>query len=299
MKNKLTKTILLATAFMAVAANILIVSSSARVLQPTAGLVNAVPGGGRARFEVTLFRFHVNQQSWDDTLERDGKGDEVSFSRVAMLHNRNGSRVLTDGLNFTQTMGENPPNALRAGHASVARGGLKTGDDIILPPVVLFSAELIQDETAATILVSVWEMDGPRDLYTPYKEFLHNEESNIARIALLTLRDSPQTPLSIREWDTGFNILSGAPTGAHDIRIVATIGGGPLGLGEVNDRPIGMVPEGNRFNFVPKFLFLNFNNASRAADTNQGLGPGVLKINYKDADRLAGNYDLYVRVRRV
>jgi hypothetical protein len=102
-------------------------------------------------------------------------------------------------------------------------------------------------------------------LYQPYKEFLYNEESNIARIALLTLRDSPQTPLSIREWDTGFNILSGAPTGVHDIRIVATIGDGPLGLGEVNDRPIGMVREGNMYNFVPKFLFLNFNTASRAA----------------------------------
>jgi hypothetical protein len=122
---------------------------------------------------------------------------------------------------------------------------------------------------------------------------------NIARIALLTLRDSPQTNLSIREWDTGFNIRSGTPTGVHDIRIVATIGGGPLGLGEVNDRPIGMVPEGNRYNFVPKFLFLNFNNATRAEDTNQGLGVGVIKINYKDTDRLAGNYDLYVKVRRV
>jgi hypothetical protein len=81
--------------------------------------------------------------------------------------------------------------------------------------------------------------------------------------------------------------------------LVATIGDGPLGLGEVNDRPIGMVREGNRYNFVPKFLFLNFNNASRAADTNQGLGLGVIKINYTDVDKLAGNYDLFVRIRRV
>jgi hypothetical protein len=164
---------------------------------------------------------------------------------------------------------------------------------------VLFSGELIQGETAASIIVSVWEMDGPRDLYQQYKEFLYNEESNIARIALLTLRDSPQTPLSIREWDTGFNILSGAPTGVHDIRVVAEIGRGPLGLGEVNDRPIGMIQQGDWFNFVPKFLFLNFNSASRAADTNQGMGLGVIKISYKDVDELAGNYDLYLKIRRV
>jgi hypothetical protein len=278
----------------------LALSSSAQRVSPVTASLNVAAMPLRARFEVTLFRFHVNQQSWDDVLERDGKGDEVSFSRVAILHStRAPSRFLSDGLNFTQTMGENPPNGLRAGHASAARGGLKTEDDVLLPHLVLFSGELIQGETAATIIVSVWEMDGPSDLYTPYKEFLYNEESNIARIALLTLGDSPQTPLSIREWDTGFNIRSGAPTGVHDIRIVATIGGGPLGLGEVNDRPIGMVREGNRYNFVPKFLFLNFNNASRAADTNQGLGLGVIKINYKDVDELAGNYDLYVKVRRL
>jgi hypothetical protein len=281
-----------------VAVTILALSTSAQRPPPVTASLNVGAMPPRARFEVTLFRFHVNHQSWDDALERDGKGDEVSFSRVAILHSNRASRFLSDGLNFTQTMGENPPNALRAGHASLERGGLKTGDDVLLPHLVLFSDELIQGETAATIIVSVWEMDGPRDLYQPYKEFLYGEP-NIRRIALLTLGDSPQTPLSIREWDTGFNILSGAPTGEHDIRIVAEIGRGPLGLGEVNDRPIGMVRQGNRFNFVPKFLFLNFNNASRAADTNQGLGLGVIKINYKDVDELAGDYDLYVKIRRV
>src|SRR5947207_13656978 len=119
---------------------------------------NAQP---RARFEVTLFRFTVNHETRDDVLQRDGAGDEVSFSRIAILHNiRTGSRVLSDGLNLTQTMGENPPNALRAGHASAARGGLKTGDDVLLPHIVLFSGELIQGESVATVLVSVWEMDG-------------------------------------------------------------------------------------------------------------------------------------------
>jgi len=284
----------------AVAATILTLSSSAPAVQPTAGFVNAVPGGGRARFEVTLFRFIVNHQTWDDALERDGKGDEVSFSRVAILHSsRAPSRFLSDGLNFTQTMGESPPNALRAGHASPQRGGLKTTDDIVMPHVMLFSGELIQGESVATIILSVWEMDGPGDLYQPYKEFLHNEESNIARIALATLRNSPQTSLTIREWDTGFNLSSGAPTGIPDIRFVATIGGGPFGLGEVNDRPIGMIRQGDRFNFVPKFLFLNFDSASRAAQTNQGLGVGVIKINYKDDEKLAGDYSLYVKIRQL
>jgi hypothetical protein len=262
--------------------------------------LNVGPMPPSARFEVTLFRFIVNHETYDDVLERDGKRDEVSFSRVAILHStRAPSRFLSDGLNFTQTMGENPPNALRAGHASAARGGLRTGDDVLLPHLVLFSGELIQGETAATIIVSVWEMDGPGNLYQPYKEFLYNEESNIARIALLTLRDSPQTPLSIREWDTGFNIRSGAPTGERDIRIVATIGAGPLGLGEVNDRPIGMIRQGDRFNFVPKFLFLNFNSATRAAQTNQGYGVGVMKINYTDDQNLAGDYTLFVKIRQL
>jgi hypothetical protein len=114
-----------------------------------------------ARFEVTLC-FFVNQETYDDVLERDGKRDEVSFSRVAILHNiRTGSRFLSEGLNFTQAMGESPPNSSRAGRAPGGRGGLQTGGDVVLPYWVLCLSELIQDESAATIIVSVWEMDGP------------------------------------------------------------------------------------------------------------------------------------------
>src|SRR5437868_87331 len=172
----------------ALGAAVLALSSSAQRLSPPTGFLKSGAVLERARFEVTLFRFTVNHETWDDVLQRDGAGDEVSFSRVAILHNRRtGSRVLSDGLNFTQTMGESPPNALRAGHASPTRGGLKTGDDVLLPPVMLFSEELIQGESAATIIVSVWEMDGPQDLYVPYKLFLENYQPDMERIALSTL----------------------------------------------------------------------------------------------------------------
>lgn len=276
-----------------VAATVLTLSSSARGLQPTAGFVNAVPGGGRARFEVVLFRFTVNHQTWDDALERDGKGDEVSFSRVAILHNRTGSRVLSDGLNFTQTMGESPPNDLRAGHASALRGGLQTGDDIILPPVMLFSEELIQGESAATIIVSAWEMDGPRDLYQPYKFFLENHQPDMERIAMSTLGNSPQTAKLVREWDDSF---TGGGGGFPATLMVLR---DDPGLGEPKDRPIGMIRNGNSLYFIPKLLILNFDNATLAAQTNEGSGVGVIKINYLDDQKLAGNYTLYVKITRL
>ena len=286
----------LTTIFLAAggAAIILALSSFAHRLEPAAGFLKAGAPIDRARFEVTLFRFIVNHETWDDVLERDGKRDEVSFSRVAILHNRRtGSRVLSDGLNFTQTMGESPPNALRAGHASPTRGGLKTGDDVLLPPVMLFSEELIQGESAATIIVSVWEMDGPQDLYVPYKLFLENYQPDMERIALSTLRNSPQTSVLLRDWDNSFTGGGNGPTAS-----VVVVGEGGL-LGEAKDRPIGMIRQGNTYNFIPKLLILNFDNANRAAQTNQGLGLGVIKINYTDDQKLAGDYTLFVRIRRV
>jgi len=231
-------------------------------------------------------------------LQRDGAGDEVSFSRVAILHNRRtGSRVLSDGLNFTQTMGESPPNALRAGHTSAARGGLKTGDDILIPHSVLFSEELIQGESAATIILSVWEMDGPRDLCEPYKNFLEDREPDMARVALATLRNSPQTSALVREWGTSFT--ANASINTPETLNIALLTDGFLGMGHPMDRPIGMIRVGDRYDFIPKLLILNFDNASRAAQTNQGLGLGVIKISYTDDQRLAGDYTLYVRIRRV
>ncbi len=60
-----------------------------------------------------------------------------------------------------------------------------------------------------------------------------------------------------------------------------------------------MIRQAGSYNFIPKLLILNFDNAIRAAETNQGSGLGVIKISYTDDQRLAGDYTLYVRIRRV
>jgi hypothetical protein len=120
----------------------LTLSSSAQRVSPVTASLNVAAMPPSARFEVTLC-FFVNQETYDDVLERDGKRDEVSFSRVAILHNiRTGSRFFSEGLNFTQAMGESPPNSSRAGRAPGGRGGLQTGGDVVLPYWVLFSANL-------------------------------------------------------------------------------------------------------------------------------------------------------------
>src|SRR5213075_2497626 len=85
-----------------VAVTILALSTSAHRPPPVTASLNAGVMPPSARFEVTLFRFILNHETYDDVLERDGKRDEVSFSRIAILHNiRTGSRVLSDGLNLT------------------------------------------------------------------------------------------------------------------------------------------------------------------------------------------------------
>ena len=112
-------------------------------------------------------------------------------------------------------------------------------------------------------------------------------------IALNTLTNSPRISRILRDWDSSFTVpASGTAT-------VVVLDDGPLGLGEVKDRPIGMIRQGNTYNFIPKLLILNFDNANRAAQTNQGLGLGVIKVNYTDDQKLAGDYTLFVRIRRV
>jgi hypothetical protein len=281
------------TTILVAAASVIVPAFScfAQKTEPTVAYFRSGAFLERAHIEVTLFRFIVNTQSRDDVLQRDGAGDEVCFSRVAILHNRRtGSRVLSDGLDFSQTFGESPPNSSRAGHATT-RGGLKSGDDILLPPITLFSDELVRGENAATIILSVWEMDGPRDLWSRYKDFLDNYRPDMERIALNT----PQTAAVLRDWDSSFTSNSSS----GEIATVVALGDGPLGLGEVKDRPIGMYRRGNYYDFIPKLMILNFDNAIRMAETNQGSGLGVIKISYRDDTRLAGDYTLFVKIRRV
>ena len=83
------------------------------------------------------------------------------------------------------------------------------------------------------------------------------------RIALNTLTNSPRTSRIVRDWDSSFTVPgSGTAT-------VVVLGDGPLGLGKVKDRPIGMIRQGNTYNFIPKLMILNFDNAIRAAETLQ------------------------------
>src|SRR5438046_5591550 len=113
------------------------------------------------------------------------------------------------------------------------------------------------------------------------------------RIRLNPLTNSPRISRIGRDWDSSFTVPgSGTAT-------VVVLDDGPLGLGEVKDRPIGMIRQGNTYNFIPKLLILNFDNASRAADTNEGSGLGVIKIHYMDDQRLAGDYTLFVKIRRL
>jgi hypothetical protein len=252
------------------------------------------PAESRANFEVSLFRFTVDRNTRDDVLQRDGAGDEVSFSTVAIMHDRRtGSRVITDGMARTGTFGQNPPNSIRAGRATTT-GGLITHDDVLLGPVdVLFSGELARGDNAATIILTVWEMDGPHGLNAAYQNFVDNYGPDFERVAL---GSSAGTSPLVRDWDASFT----GGTAGGPVATVVTLTDGPLGLGEVNDRPIGMTWSGRIYNFAPKIMILNFDNASRTAATNTGSGLGVIKISYTDDERLGGgSYTLYVRIRRL
>ena len=65
-------------------------------------------------------------------------------------------------------------------------------------------------------------------------------------------------------------------------------------IGEAADRPIGMNTSTKEFS--PKALGLNLEKAKRLSQQDNGLGPGVIEVNYQDGGDGGGSYTLYLQV---
>ena len=271
--------------------SMLTLPSSARMLQPREAISKPAVMNDRGRFEITLFRFIVGRQSLENAVEFAGAGDEVSFSRMSILRNRRtGSQQIFSAGDFTPTRGEAPPNPVRAGNAS-PRGGLKSGDDVLIgPQIPIFSGELIRGESAALILLSVWEMDGPSELKQSYANALELFTPDMERLTDSVITNSRPSDVTVRDFEWNSGLPPGAIPGMG-----VFLGDGPLGLGEAKDRPIGMLRQNNRYSFLPKLLILNFDTAMQSAQANDG----IIKILYQDDPRLAGEYTLFLKIRQL
>ncbi|HXQ71307.1 MAG TPA: hypothetical protein VN844_12505 [Pyrinomonadaceae bacterium] len=251
-------------------------------------------------FRVTLNGYRVDHQTRDDALERDGVGDEVSLVLdLATVDSSGRFEPRRWGNIFSSLMGQQPRNEIRAGTGS-DRGGLITGDGFPtatpwrrltpvnpgIPPNTLFEGELTQGANAALIIPTIWEWDNTGALRTTFADALERDRPAITSTVRRLISSSlPAAPESY--------VLPGSSLGIGN---TITLGHGPLGLGQVNDRPIGMRTLDGNFGFTPQALVLTYDGARVLARADFGFGRGVIPVRYQDDRSLEGDYTLFIHV---
>lgn len=121
---------------------------------------------GKARYFLTLEGFRVNQQTSDDPLERDGKGDEVYFAAIVEKRLRETKRLESRTVRESKVYGDQ--NGFSSRYLSGRRsplGGLQTGDvqngseGSHGLPWFIWEGELESSMDYLVVVFSVWEWD--------------------------------------------------------------------------------------------------------------------------------------------
>ena len=261
------------------------------------------PAALASSFRVTLNGYRVERQTRDDMFERDGVGDEVTLVLGLATIDSEGRFVPRRWGNiFSSLMGQQPRNEIRAGTGS-DRGGLITGDGFPtatpwrrltplnpgIPPNILFEGELTQGANAALIIPTLFESDNTGALRAAYADALERDRPVMtSTIRRMISSSSPAVPESY--------VLPGSALGIGN---TVTLGHGPLGLGQVDDRPIGMRALEGNFGFTPQALVLTYDGARVLARADFGLGRGVIPVRYQDDRRLEGDYTLFIQVEEL
>lgn len=255
----------------------------------------STPATARGRFRVTLTGFRVIRPSWDDILERDGKWDEVFLLTDAATLHRNGTlsdrRSIRDSVVIGDT--NNFPQRRRGGTASDL-GGFKEGNthpvgaDALRRPAasfnnggepafVMFEGELVDGETSAVIVPTIWEFDPPTHLLDQYVASMREGLAGCGNaVAPIVFGDHPIARLATRCTPTELRLST-------------------IRIGEAASRPIGMLPAGDHYTFSPWVVGLNYRGAAAATAS----GPGVITVRYTDFDDLKGDYELFLVVERL
>jgi hypothetical protein len=268
-------------------------------LQPPSGPV------AQGTYRVTVLGFDVFHETWDHLTDDDGFKDEVYFRYDVAVGDRTGT-MLDSSTYRTKIMGDigtNRPEWQRArvqGGTASATGGFRQSDHCPYErpfifrgatytdrlPMVVFEGRLVRGENAVIITPSLWEYDGPTDLFTTWSGAISASAGDIAR----ALGD-----LATGNRSSGDLIGDGVALGVPALRRALT------GLlGSAGDRPIGIQQDGDREVFQPKVIQLNYDLAERAIVTREGpFAPGVRSLAFKDYNRLAGDYTLYVKIEKI
>jgi hypothetical protein len=289
------------------------------------------------RYRVTLLGASVYRETWDTALQTDGKGDEVFFvtdiqeftPRGAFVPVRRRTPVYGDINGFRQRV--------QAGSRS-DKGGIRTGDAIPYAdpwvrkapiasdrlPQLLWEGTLTDGQNSLVIAPMVWEEDNGDWLAGAYNNISHtagdvfkivsslNPSSNdVLFTAINQVAENSAPVAALSEFLKAINPANwpGAVANWFGKQVTWVVGVSA-------DRPIGQTMVNDQYVFMPKVLVLNFKTAEKLITQPQppvpnlpGLpafirppGPkplGVLEVRYRDDDRLAGDYALWIQIERV
>lgn len=266
------------------------------VVRDTAVAVPSAPA--LARFRISLTGFTVNRASWDDILQRDGKGDEVFTVHEVRILGKEDTVVAAGDPVRSAVMGDINRHdwrstRIQAGSLSEA-GGLTTGDTVERS-VVLWDGQLSAGGNSLLIVPTIWEWDGDPDFLNRALAFLAAPIILAGEGAGIVLGARPGPP-----GEQGAALLSSVVrtlTGRGDIGTNVTASKNVFG--DPKDRPVGMKDAGIRYVFEPQALHFTYETALQASRTDFGRGNGVISIRYRDAEDLKGDYTLHVHIENV
>ncbi|HYO77921.1 MAG TPA: hypothetical protein VE010_15795 [Thermoanaerobaculia bacterium] len=263
---------------------------------------------GAARFRVSINGFAVARPTFDDAAQRDGVDDEVFIQTHAALYDLTGQHPVHQPERRTRTIGDTNGFRLRIRGGSGSsifggNGGFRENDTFpaggtpwrrTAPltdeelPLRVWEGELREGENALVMFPSIWEADTGVD---------ENDGFNNRHLRAIAAAWSDRT-LANLVLDTirtdGPTILYGQLNPLFSAVSVATDAAGP------GTRPIGMSSRGGNYAFDAKAFVLTYKTASRlAARNDNGHGPGISQVEFRDADPLRGLYLMYVQVERL
>lgn len=261
------------------------------------------------RFRVSVNGFVCSAQTWDDSLNGDGKADEVFIAVGYKKANKTGTILESVNPDQTPLMGDrwNNLNRIQAGSAWGGWGGIVSGDsfptkspwirsqplqdDRNWPPYKVWEGDLTKGEDVLFITPTIWEWDIGKSFWNGLIEWFAKTDDKFGKKAKEVI--SGQLPAY--GW-----IFDAASLG---IQVLATLPGMWSVFGEPMTRPIGTQrnpadPKGVLFN--PQTLALTYETAELLSTTENphGKGIGILSFRYVDDPHLWGDYSVYVQVEK-
>jgi len=259
-----------------------------------------------AQYRVILTGFHVNRETGDDMLNRDGVKDEVYAGAHVMVFVPDGIHspppLHNDYVVRSMVYGDNSkwPYRVRAGSAT-PMGGLKAGDNVpanpsapvttlagVQFPMQVWAGTITANREIVVISPSLWEQDGDTTQFHLWWWGQRNTATNGTKLAASYVNEAEQSN------ELGLNFLFNLTTG------YPTSQSGDAGNGA--DRAIGL--SSNYLSASPMLMDRGLIFTQERVERilcAAGVSRIVFPVRFVEGDNTGdpGDYILYIQVERI